>query len=209
MIIIGLTGSIGMGKTTVCTILKQMELPVFESDKIVHTLFNEEKLLINKILKEFPEAFDEKKINRKVLGELVLCDNKKIKKLEKIVHPFVKRELKKFLKNNKLSGTKAVIVEVPLLYEIGWDKFCDKVMVVSCFLYLQKKRVLLRKNMTIDKFLNFKKRQMPDFIKRKKADIVINTNYGINKLENVLKKLRIKGFMYNERNSFRYRNNRF
>ncbi|MGD9637604.1 MAG: dephospho-CoA kinase [Alphaproteobacteria bacterium] len=192
MIIIGLTGSIAMGKTTVCNILKQMGLPVFESDFVVHKLFNEEKSLINNIKNEFPEAVFNNKINRKVLGEIVFNNKQKRIKLEKLVHPLVKIEMDKFLNNNKLESF--VILDIPLLYEAGWDKFCDKIMVVSCFSFMQYHRVMLRKNMTFEKFLGIKQRQLPNFIKKRKADIVINTNCGIKKVEYFLKKLKLKGF---------------
>ena len=195
MKIIGLTGSIAMGKTTVANIFKKMGYPVFESDEVVHNLFNQEKSLINNVIKEFPEALKDNKINRKVLGELVFNNLEKTLRLEKIVHPFVKVELKKFLKNNRLKSYKNVVLDIPLLYETGWDRFCDKIIVVSCSYRLQKKRVLLRKNMTLQKFLSIKKRQLPDFIKRKKADIVINTNYNVKKTWFFLKKLKIKGLL--------------
>lgn len=209
MKIIGLTGSIGAGKTTVCEIFKQIHLPVFEADHIVHQLFTQEKSLINNILKFFPQAVNNDQINRKVLGELVINDQQKLLKLEKIVHPFVKQELDKFLKNHQLNNSKTVMIEAPLLYEVGWHRFCDLVIVVSCFNHLQRKRVLSRENMTFEKFLKLKKRQLPDFIKRKKADLIINTNYNVKRVINFCKKLKMKDFNFNARNSFRYRNHRF
>ena len=171
MVIIGITGSIGMGKTTVSKMLQIFKIPVFDSDKKVKKILEENKNVINKISKIWPDTVlanqRQKKINKEALSYKVFNDKEERKKLEKIIHPLVEKERGLFLK--KVIGNRIVGLDVPLLYETGMDKKCDYIFLVNTTRRIQKKRVLMRPNMTERKFVLINKSQWS--LKKKKKRI--------------------------------------
>lgn len=193
MIIIGLTGSIGMGKSATANLFKQFNIPVFDADKCVHEILNNNTRVINIINDYFPEAIvkNNKKtfIDRKILGNIVFKDNNKKKLLEKIIHPEVNLQRKKWLEFVKRQKYKIACFDIPLLFETKGEKRCDYVVVTSCPFFLQKQRVLGRNNMTVNKFYNILKNQINDFEKRKRAHFIINTGNGHRFSRNQVKKL--------------------
>ena len=180
MIIIGITGSIGMGKTTVSKMFRILQIPVFDSDKKVKEILEKNHNVIEKILTTWPDAVSslqiQKSINKEVLGDKIFKNKSERKKLEKIVHPIVKKERNIFLKNYENSTM--VGLDVPLLYETGMDKKCDYIFLTNTTKENQKRRVLMRPNMTEKKFelINDTQWSFTDKVKRK--PIIINTSFG-------------------------------
>ena len=180
MIIIGITGSIGTGKTTVSKMLKKLKIPIFDSDKKVKEILDSDKLVIEKILKVWPDALSsnllQKKIDKIVLSNKIFKNKKERKKLENIIHPLIEKERKKFLQNS--GNCEIVGLDVPLLYESGIDKKCNYVFLMNTSKKIQKKRVLKRPNMTEEKFELINKAQWSFEKKMKKEPFIINTSFG-------------------------------
>lgn len=181
MIILGLTGSIGMGKTTTAEMLKDMGIPVHCSDDAVHQALDKGGKAVAEVAKSFPSTYDKDtdSINRTKLGKIVFENDQKRAALEAILHPLVKDSQDKFIKDHKKQGTSIVCLDIPLLYETGAENRVDYVMVVSASQAIQKKRVLSRPGMTEEKYKAILKTQLSDEDKRKKADFVIPT--GVSK----------------------------
>lgn len=179
MQIIGLTGGIGMGKSTAAKILRNMGFPIYHADQAVHGLLRKSGKGVKRVARLFPEAFMRGAIDRKILGPLVFSHPQKLKELESILHPLVREAEKVFLKKAKQAGASAAILEIPLLFETKGEKRCDVVLCVTAPAHIQKTRVLSRSNMNEAKFKAILKRQMPDKKKRSLADYVINTERGI------------------------------
>ena len=154
MKIIGVTGSIGMGKTTISSMLRLVGIPIFDSDEYVRTILEENKCVIEKIFKLWPDTVSilqkKKKINKLLLSEKVFKSRKNRKILENIIHPIVQKQRDIFIHNHKKS--KIIGLDVPLLYETGTDKICDYIFLVNALKKIQRKRVLARPNMTEEKF---------------------------------------------------------
>ena len=180
MIIIGITGSIGMGKTTVSNMLRILKIPVFDSDKKVKEILEKNSYIIDKISKLWPESVSlnqkQKKVNKKILSNKIFESKNERKKLERIIHPLVKKERKSFLK--KFGKYFIVGLDIPLLYETGMDKECDYIFLVHTSKKIQKKRVLMRPNMTDEKFELINNSQWSFEKKEKERPYVINTSFG-------------------------------
>ena len=180
MIIIGITGSIGMGKTTVSNMLRILNIPVFDSDKKVTEILEKNDYIIDKISKLWPESVSlnqkQKKVNKKIISNKIFESKNERKKLEKIIHPLVKKERKSFLK--KFRKYFIVGLDIPLLYETGMDKGCDYIFLVHTSKKIQKKRVLMRPNMTDEKFELINNSQWSFEKKEKERPFVINTSFG-------------------------------
>jgi dephospho-CoA kinase len=174
MKILGLTGSIGMGKSYIANIFKQMKIPVFEADEYIAFLLNQSDVQ-EAIKREIPLVFEGDKLLKRKLSDLAFSDIKILKKLEHILYPKLNNKINKFINNGKAKGEKIIVLEIPLLFENNYDKLCDNVMIVSASLKTQQKRVLSREGMTIKKFNIINKVQMSDKEKRLKADYVVNT----------------------------------
>ncbi len=172
--ILGLTGSIGMGKSEAARMLKRLGVPVFEADKIVHQLLAKEATAF--IAKTFPACIKNGVVDREVLGKIVFADTKQKALLEAIMHPLVRAKQKQFLQS--MRHKPLVVLDIPLLFETGWDTMCDRVCVVSAPHMIQRQRVLQRPNMTEQKFHAILATQMPDSEKRKRADFIIHTGLG-------------------------------
>jgi dephospho-CoA kinase len=176
---IGLTGSIGMGKTTTAKMFGKLRIPVYHADDAVHALYAKGGAAIPKIARAFPGAVKRGKVDRKALSRLVGKDKRALKRLENIVHPLVARERRKFLSEAAREGARFVVLDIPLLFETGSEKSVDAVVVVSASRQVQRKRVLAREGMTARKFAQLHARQVPDAEKRAKADFVIETDKGL------------------------------
>lgn len=177
MIIIGLTGSIGMGKSTTAALFADEGVPVNDADKVVHDLYRKEA--VNEIAAAFPDAVVAGVVDRQLLSQNLAKNPANFKVLEQIVHPRVRAREDAFLDYHRKQGTPIVVLDIPLLFETGGEGRIDKVVVVSCAPEIQRQRVLSRPGMTPEKFEVILSRQMPDIEKRDRADYIIDTGYGI------------------------------
>ncbi|MCW4462405.1 dephospho-CoA kinase [Sphingomonas sp. BT-65] len=173
MIILGLTGSIGMGKSTVAAMFAGEGVPVFDADAEVHKLQGPGGRLVAAIETAFPDTTGAEGVNRTALGEAVFGNPQAFKRLEAIVHPAVAAERQRFLEANR--ERPLVVLDIPLLFEAGGWREVDKIAVVSAPAQVQRARVLARPGMTVARFESILARQMPDAEKRERADFVIPT----------------------------------
>ena len=194
MVVIGLTGSIAMGKSATSKIFKSYGVPVFNADDCVHQLIGPNGKLVSLIGQRFIGTLEKNKnlqyINRVKLGNIVFKDKKKKKELESIIHPQVTIERKKWREQAQRQRSKAICYDVPLLYETKGEKLCNFVVVVSAPLFVQKHRALNRPDMTEKKFNNILKNQISDKEKRKRADFIVHSGLGYrfarNQVHNIL-----------------------
>lgn len=175
MRILGLTGSIGMGKSTAAKMLKRLGLPLYDADAMVHRLFARGGGAVEAVAAAFPEAVVEGAVDRRILGALVFEDPPALRRLEAIVHPLVRAEARAFLARQRRARRPMVVLDVPLLYETGGDRLCDAVIVVSAPRFLQEQRVLRRPGMTRERLEAILAQQMPDREKRRRADFIVRT----------------------------------
>lgn len=172
-VIIGLTGSIGMGKSTVAAMFEDAGIPVFDADAAVRAMQGPDGELIPAIEEAFPSSTGPEGVNRDALGKLVFGDKEALARLEAIVHPAVGLKRMQFLDEN--TNTPVIVFDIPLLFEGGGNESVDIVVVVSAPAEAQRERVLARPGMTEDKFEHILSLQTPDAEKRSRADFVINT----------------------------------
>lgn len=177
MIVLGLTGSIGMGKSTTAAMFSGLGVPVYDADQAVHALYAGEA--VPAIAAAFPLAVVDGIVDRKILSEILRASPGRFKELEAIVHPHVRRKETAFLDHHRAAGTPLVLLDIPLLYETGGEKRVDKVVVVTCDPAIQRARVLSRPGMTEEKFDLVLSRQVPDEEKRRRADFVVDTGHGL------------------------------
>ena len=181
MIRIALTGSIGMGKSTVAKMFERFGVPVFDADAVVRALQGPGGGLVEKIAALFPGCVRSGTLDRECLAHIVLADPSKLKALEGIVHPTVQAWREAFVEEH--SEASALIFEIPLLFETGSEKQFDKVVVVSAPLEVQRERALARQGMTSAKLDSILERQTPDEEKRRRADFVIDTGTDLSTTE--------------------------
>ena len=179
MIILGLTGSIGMGKSTTSTMFQAEGAPVYDSDAAVHALYAVGGAAVAPVEAAFPGVVVDGAIDRVRLSAAVLGDPEALQKLEAIVHPLVGADRIGFFEKAAADGKHIVVLDVPLLYETGGDKRVHKVVVVSAPADVQRARVLARPGMDVAKFEAILARQTPDAEKRSRADFVIDTSQGL------------------------------
>lgn len=177
MIVLGLTGSIGMGKSTTAAMFAARGVPVFDADAAVHRLYAGP--LVPAIEAAFPGTTKPGAVDRVALGSQVFGRPDALTRLEAIVHPAVRAEEKTFVADCRHRGARACLLDIPLLYESGRERDVDKVVVVTADPAIQRDRVLARPGMTADKFDAILARQLPDAEKRARADFVIDTGQGI------------------------------
>jgi len=189
MRIIGLTGSIGMGKSVLAKQFLSLGIPVHDADAVVHTLMKPKGAAFKQIAEIFPEVVIDGKINRRSLGTIIFHNEKKRKILEGIIHPLVKKSSDDFIMKNRRKRCRVCVLDIPLLFETGAQKRVHEILCVSAPAYVQSRRVLARKNMTRDKFKAIVKAQMPDYLKRLLSDHVILTHKGRRHSLNQIKKL--------------------
>ena len=174
MIVLGLTGSIGMGKSTVARLFSEEGVPVFEADEAVHALYR--GAAAGLVEAEFPGTTRDGEVDRPVLGRAVFNDPAALARLEAIVHPLVREMERSFVEGARASGAPLAVIDIPLLLEKGGEGRVDLIAVVSAPHGVQRERVLRRDGMTEEKFKSVLARQMPDHEKRARADIIINTD---------------------------------
>ena len=177
MLILGLTGSIGMGKSTTAKLFAEAGVPVYDADAAVHKIYEGEAAPA--IEAAFPGTTVDGKVDRVKLSAQVLHDPAAIKQLEQIVHPMLGASRQKFLDDAERSGAPVAVVDVPLLFETGGEKRVDAVVVVTTSPEAQRERILARDNMTGEKLDAILARQLPDAEKRKRADFVVDTSHGL------------------------------
>jgi len=177
MIIIGLTGSIGMGKSTTSDMFKSLGVPVISADETVHQLYSAEAAPL--IEAAFPGTAPDGVVNREVLSEKLMAAPEEFKRLEAIIHPLVRAREQSFLKQAAVRNEPMVLLDIPLLFETGTTDRVDVIVVVSCAPEIQRQRVMARPGMTTEKFEAILSRQTPDAEKRARADYVIDTGQGL------------------------------
>jgi dephospho-CoA kinase len=177
MIILGLTGSIGMGKSTTAKLFAEAGVPVYDADAAVHSLYEGEAAPA--IEAAFPGTTMNGKVDRNKLSAQVVHDQAAIRRLEQIVHPMLGASRQKFLDDAERSGAPVAVIDVPLLFETGGERRVDAVVVVTTAPEIQRQRVLARDNMTEARLDAILARQLPDVEKRQRADFVVDTSHGL------------------------------
>ena len=179
MIILGLTGSIGMGKSTAAKNLRRLGVPLFDADATVHRLLGPGGAAVRSVEAAFPGVRDEEGgIDRRRLGQLVFGDQPALRRLEGILHPMVRRAERRFVARARARREKLVVLDIPLLFESGAVERCDYVLVVSAPPRLQRERVMRRPGMSESRFADILGAQIPDREKRRRADFVVATALG-------------------------------
>jgi dephospho-CoA kinase len=176
MFILGLTGSLGMGKSTTARFFAEEGVPVHDADAVVHRLYEGEA--VNAIEAAFPGTTAAGKVDRNKLAARVLGDAAALQRLEAIVHPIVQEAERRLLAEAAATGEKVAVLDIPLLFETGGDRRVDAVVVVSAPPDVQRARVLERPGMTIEKLESILSKQMPDAEKRRRADFVVDSSQG-------------------------------
>ena len=185
MLKVGLTGSIGMGKSTIGAMFKDLGIGIWSADDCVHILYKKNGHANILIQKEFGEIIDENgDIDRKQLSAIVIKDKAALKKLENIVHPLVKQNREQFIENSKNNNAPYIILDIPLLFETNSQNEFDKIIVVDCDFETQKQRVLARPNMNLEKFEAIISKQMLNSKKAALADFVIDTSQSLEMCRN-------------------------
>jgi dephospho-CoA kinase len=177
MLMLGLTGSIGMGKSTTAKLFAEAGVPVYDADAAVHKIYEGEAAPA--IEAAFPGTTTNGKVDRTKLSARVVHDPAAMKQLEQIVHPMLGASRQKFLDDAERSGAPVAVVDVPLLFETGGERRVDAVVVVTTSPEVQRERILSRDNMTGEKLDAILARQLPDAEKRKRADFVVDTSHGL------------------------------
>lgn len=197
MVIIGLTGGIGMGKSTAARILRGFGFPVHDADAVVRDLLAHGGAALNQVAELFPDAVRYYRdgrivVKRTALGKIVFENSDSLKKLEGILHPLVRLEERAFFEEAQRKNVRAVVLDIPLLYETGAESRCDVVFCLSAPEAVRKTRVMKRSGMTKEKLAAIMARQMPEEEKRKRADFVIPSGKGMSAMRRALKEALIK-----------------
>ena len=179
MVIVGLTGSIGMGKSTAAKMLREMGVPVYDADAAVHALQAPGGAALPGIEAAFPGVVKAGVLDRQALGARVFGNKAALRQLEAIVHPLVQRRQRVFLRRAALAGEPLVVLDIPLLFEGLGERRVDATLVVSAPAFLQRRRVMARPGMTAERLDGILRQQVPDALKRRKASIVIPTGMGL------------------------------
>ena len=185
--VLGLTGSIGMGKSTVAAMFRDEGVPVFDADGAVHALQGPGGALVNAIEAAFPGTTGADGVDRHKLGAAVLGDGDAMSRLEALIHPEVGRMRQNFLRTHENAAL--VVVDIPLLYEKGGQDGVDSVAVVSAPAAVQRQRVLSRPGMSAEKFAHILELQLPDAQKRARADYVIDTGTTLGQTRHAVRQL--------------------
>jgi len=178
MIVIGLTGSIGMGKSETARMFAEQGVPVCESDAIVHRLYEKDGAAVAPVAAAFPDMRDDGGIDREKLSRHLAANAEDFARLEAIVHPLVRAEQENFLKDARKRNVRFAVLDIPLLFETGRDRDVDRIVVVSAPAEVQRRRVLARPGMDEAKFAAILARQVPDAEKRARADFIVDSAHG-------------------------------
>jgi len=177
MIVLGLTGSIGMGKSTTAAMFREVGVPVHDADATVHRLYSDTAAPL--IEAAFPGVVKDGVVDRKALGDRVLGDAAAIRRLEAIVHPLVREAAKAFLAQASAQRATVAVLDIPLLFETQGEDRVDAVIVVTADAAIQRQRVLARPGMTEERFVQILARQVPDAEKRRRAHFIVDTGLGM------------------------------
>ncbi len=177
--LVGLTGSLGMGKSETAKMFAQLGIPVYDADAAVHRLYEQGGAAVPVIAKAFPDSIKDGRVDRAELTKRVTVDKDAFKKLEQLVHPLVANEQRSFLEEARAKGADIVVLDIPLLFETGGHARVDAIVVVSAPAHIQRARVLARPDMTEDKLDHILSRQTSDAEKRAKAHFVVETDKGL------------------------------
>jgi dephospho-CoA kinase len=177
MFLLGLTGSMGMGKSTTAKLFAEAGVPVYDADATVHKVYESEAVAA--IEAAFPGTTSPAGVDRRKLSAAVVNNPEAMKRLETIVHPMLRSHQQTFLADAEASGAPVAVLDVPLLFETGGDKRVDAVVVVTTSPEIQRERILARDDMTPDKLDAILARQMPDADKRARADFLVDTSHGL------------------------------
>ena len=188
MIILGLTGSIGMGKTTTAGFFEEAGVPVYNADRAVHELY-ESKPVIENLSRIFPDCLTDGRIDRSKLSKTIVKNPSKLAILEKFIHPLVRKKEKDFVKMHRDRGDPLVVLDIPLLFETGPEGRVDKIAVVSAPTEIQRQRVLARSGWDDEKLDRILSRQISDEEKRRRADFVIDTGKSLDDAREQVKHL--------------------
>ncbi|MEK9725393.1 MAG: dephospho-CoA kinase [Rhodospirillaceae bacterium] len=178
MFVLGLTGSIGMGKSTAAAMLRRLGVPVHDADAAVHRVYAQDRGALAEIAAAFPGRVRDGAIDRQALGAQVFGDPDARQRLEAILHPRVRASTRRFLQRYARARTPVVALDIPLLFETGGDRNVDAVLVVSAPAFIQRQRVMARPGMTAEKFAGILRSQTPNREKRRLADYVVETGLG-------------------------------
>ena len=197
MIVLGLTGSIGMGKSTAAATLQRLGIALFDADRAVHRLLAPGGAAVEQVSRAFPGVHSESGgIDRRLVARQVFGNTDALKRLEKILHPMVAAAEKRFLDRCRARRELLAVLDIPLLFETGGDRRCDYVLVVSAPAFIQRQRVLRRPGMTRIRLAAILDKQMPDREKRRRADFVVPTGAGrsltLRRLQAIIRLLRDK-----------------
>ena len=179
MIVLALTGSIGMGKSTTANMFAEAGVPVWDADATVHKLYGPDGEGTTAIADFAPDVIDTKGVDRHKLRAAIIEDPDLLKKVEAVIHPLVGKDRATFLADARKAGEALALVDIPLLFEGGGEKHVDQVVVVTAPAHIQRERVLERPGMTVEAFEAILAKQVPDAIKREKADHLIDTSLGM------------------------------
>jgi dephospho-CoA kinase len=197
VIVVGLTGSIGMGKSNAAQALRRLGVPVHDADAAVHKLLGPGGGAVRQVAALFPQALAGNRIDRKLLGDQVFGDTSALRRLEGVLHPLVRRSSRAFVTAAARRRLPVVVLDIPLLYESRGERSVDLVIVVSAPRQIQRQRVLVRPGMTEEKFRAILARQIPDAEKRRRADYVVRTGGHrgdtYRQLQKIVVELRILG----------------
>lgn len=187
MIVIGLTGSIGMGKSTTAAMFADFGVPVHDSDEAVHRLYAGKAAPL--VEEAFPGVVQDGIVDRALLARQVLGNPEALKKLESIIHPLVRADADAFVERHRAAGTPLVVLDIPLLFETGGRDRVNRIVVVSAPAEIQRDRVLARPGMTEEKFSRILARQVPDADKRRQADFIVETGQGLEAARSSVEKI--------------------
>jgi dephospho-CoA kinase len=179
MKVVGLTGSIAMGKSETAKMFAALGVPVFDSDAVVHKLYAKGGTAVPPVGRAFPDAIKDGAIDRAALSAMLARDETLLPRLEAIVHPLVRAEQQRFLAECRKEGHKLAVLDIPLLFETGRETDVDAVVVVSAPAEIQRARALARPGMTQAKLDAILARQMPDAEKRRRADFIVDSGQGL------------------------------
>lgn len=179
MLIVGLTGSIGMGKSETTRMFREEGVPVYDADAAVHQVYAKGGAAVQALEEAFPGVTRDGAVDRELLSKRILGDDDAVKKVGQIVYPKIGEIQREFMADAKAADEPLVVLDIPLLFETSGGANVDKIVVVSAPADMQRKRVLARAEMTEEKFEAILRRQMPDREKREKADFIVDTGKGL------------------------------
>ena len=189
MIVMGLTGSVGMGKSTAAKMLQEMDVPVHDADACVHALLEPAGEGFEAVAEAFPDVVQDGRIDRKALGQIVFTDPAQKKKLEQILHPLVREKTDAFVDIHRQQGAKLVVLDIPLLFETGRDRDMDVTLCMTASADTQRQRVMARAGMTPERFEQIVASQMPDAEKRARSDYVVSSDLDLEQMREALAKI--------------------